>query len=166
MLSGDTTGPVPDDPERLNLIGLVGGRASGRIIGGCLSDLEYTIGTPWEFQLDGAIFFFEESGRAPVGIDRCLLHLEQIGKFDGVRGIVVSELAGCEWDEWTTAPHSKTLEEVLLDRLGHLGVPILYGLPLGHGPSIATLPLGVEATVDADAMTLTVDRPALESNSQ
>ena len=161
VLSGDTTGVVPPDAERLNLIGLVAGRASGRIVGGCLSDLQHTIGTPWEFRLDGAIFFLEETGRAPVQIDRSLLHLEQIGKFDGVRGIVVSELAGCEWDEWTTAPHSKTLEEVLLGRLGHLGVPILYGLPLGHGSSIATLPLGVEATLDADAMTLTIDQPAL-----
>lgn len=157
---------MPDDAERLNLVGLVGGRASGRIVGGCLSDLEYTIGTPWEFQLDGALFSFEETGRAPVGIDRSLLYLEQIGKLDGVRGIVVSELSRCEWDEWTTAPHSKTLEEVLHDRLGHLGVPILFGLPLGHGATIATLPLGVEATVDADAMTLTIDQPALESNSQ
>ena len=42
-----------------------------------------------------------------------------------------------------------------------LGVPVLYGLPLGHGASLATLPLGVEATVDADALTLTIDEPAL-----
>lgn len=161
VLSGDTTGVVPEDAERLNLIGLVGGRASGQLVGGCLSDLQHTIGTPWEFQLDGAIFFFEETGRAPIQIDRSLLHLDQIGKFHGVRGIVVSELAGCEWDEWTSSPHSKTLEEVLVGRLGHLGVPILYGLPLGHGSSIATLPLGVEATLDADGMTLTFDQPAL-----
>jgi muramoyltetrapeptide carboxypeptidase len=166
VLAGQTTGAVPADTERLNLVGLVGGRASGRIVGGCLGDLQHTIGTPWEFQLDGAIFFFEEVGRAPIQIDRALLQLEQVGKLDGVRGIVVSELAGCEWDEWTSAPHTKTLEEVLLGRLGHLGVPILYGLPLGHGQTIAMLPLGVEATVDADAMTLTVDQPAFEPASR
>jgi muramoyltetrapeptide carboxypeptidase len=122
VLSGQTTGAVPPDSERLNLIGLVGGRASGRIVGGCLSDLQHTTGTPWEFELDGAIFFFEETGRAPIQIDRALLHLEQCGKLQGVRGIVVSELAGCEWDEWTSAPHTKTLEEVLIGRLGHLGI--------------------------------------------
>jgi muramoyltetrapeptide carboxypeptidase len=55
----------------------------------------------------------------------------------------------------------ETLEEVLEGRLGHLGVPILYGLPLGHGASLATLPLGVAATVDANALTLTIDKPAL-----
>jgi hypothetical protein len=66
---------------------------------------------------------------------------------------------GCR--EHTSAPRSKTLENVLEDRLGGLGVPVLYGLPLGHGASLATLPLGVEATVDADALTLTIDEPAL-----
>jgi muramoyltetrapeptide carboxypeptidase len=50
---------------------------------------------------------------------------------------------------------------VLEDRLGRLGIPVLYGLPLGHGASLATVPLGVEATVDADALTLTIDEPAL-----
>jgi muramoyltetrapeptide carboxypeptidase len=75
--------------------------------------------------------------------------------------VVVGELAGCEWDNFTSSPRSKTLENVLEGRLGGLGVPVLYGLPLGHGPSLATLPLGVRATVDADALTLTIDEPAL-----
>jgi muramoyltetrapeptide carboxypeptidase len=92
-----------------------------------------------------------------------LLYLDQSGKLEGVHGIVVGELAGCEWHEYTSAPRSKTLENVLEDRLGGLGIPVLYGLPLGHGASLATLPLGVEATVDADALTLTIDEPALLS---
>lgn len=161
VLSGDTTGPVPPDPARLNLIGLAPGKASGRLLGGCLLDFIYTIGTPWEVDLDGAIFFFEEVGTAPIRIDRALLYLEQIGKLHGIRGIVVGELHGCEWQEWQSSPRSKTLEEVLRGRLSGLGIPILYGLPLGHGASLATLPLGVEATVDADALTLTIDAPAL-----
>ena len=78
-----------------------------------------------------------------------------------MRGIVIGELAGCEWYEHTSAPRSKTLEEVLKDRLGRLGLPVLYGLPLGHGASLATIPLGADATVDADALTLTIDSPAL-----
>jgi muramoyltetrapeptide carboxypeptidase len=165
VLQGGTTGPVPEDPDRLTVVAIHGGKASGPIVGGCLSDLVHTVGTPWEFQLDGAIWFFEEVGRAPIQIDRALLHLEQAGKLSGVRGIVVGELAGCDWTEWTSAPHSKTLEEVLAGRLGQLGVPIVYGLPLGHGSSIATLPLGVAATVDADARTLTIEEPALDATA-
>jgi len=161
VLRGDTTGPVPADADRLTVVSIAGGRASGRLVGGCLSDLIHTLGAPWEPDLGGAIFFFEEVGLAPIQIDRALLHLEQIGKLRGVRGVVVGELAGCEWHEHTSSPRSKTLEEVLADRLGALGVPVLYGLPLGHGASLATLPLGAEATLDADAGTLTVDSPAL-----
>jgi muramoyltetrapeptide carboxypeptidase len=161
VLAGATTGVVPPDQYRLNLIALAPGRASGRLLGGCLVDFIYTIGTPWEVDLDGAIFFFEEVGIAPIRLDRALLYLEQIGKLRGVRGIVVGEMAGSEWDEFTSSPRSKTLEEVLTGRLAHLEVPILYGLPLGHGATLATLPLGVEATVDAGALTLTIDEPAL-----
>ncbi|MET0167872.1 MAG: hypothetical protein ABW318_23125 [Vicinamibacterales bacterium] len=86
------------------------------------------------------MFFFEEVNNAPIQLERALLHLEQIGKLEGVRGIVVVELAGCEWYEHTSAPRTKTLEDVLDDRLGGLGVPVLYGLPLGHGASLASLP--------------------------
>ena len=161
VLGGQTTGPVPEDRDRLTVISIAGGRASGRLVGGCLIDFIYTLGTAWEPDIDGAIFFFEECGTAPIRIDRALLYLEQIGKLAGVRGIVVGELADCEWDGYTSAPRSKTLEEVLTDRLGGLGIPVLYGLPLGHGASLATLPLGAEATVDADALTLTIDEPAL-----
>jgi muramoyltetrapeptide carboxypeptidase len=161
VLAGKTTGPVPEDRDRLTVVSITGGRSSGPLVGGCLVDFIYTIGTSWEPNLEGAIFFFEETGSAPIQIDRALLHLEQIGKFEGVRGIVVGELAGCEWYEHTSSPRSKTLENVLEDRLGGLGVPVLYGLPLGHGTSLATLPLGVEATVDADVRALTIDGPAL-----
>jgi muramoyltetrapeptide carboxypeptidase len=163
VLAGETTGVVPADPDRLTVMPIAPGRASGRLVGGCLLDFIYTIGTPWEIDLDGAIFFFEEVGMAPIRLDRALLYLDQIGKLTGLRGIVVGELAGSEWDEWVSSPRSKTLEDVLADRLGHLGVPILYGLPLGHGATLATLPLGVGATVDADALTLTIDEPALAS---
>lgn len=161
VLAGETTGVVPPDSERLNLIALAPGRGSGRLLGGCLLDFIYTIGTPWEVDLDGAIFFFEELGIPPIRLDRALLYLEQIGKLRGVRGIVVGEMAGSEWYDFTSSPRSKTLEEVLTGRLAHLGVPILYGLPIGHGETLATLPLGVQATLDADAMTLTIDEPAL-----
>jgi muramoyltetrapeptide carboxypeptidase len=161
VLAGETTGQVPEDRDRLTTIAIAAGAASGRIVGGCLTDFIYTIGTAWEPDLAGSIFFFEEVGLAPIQIDRALLYLEQTGRLRSVRGIVVGELAGCEWYDHTSSPRSKTLEEVLEDRLGGLGVPVLYGLPLGHGASLVTLPLGVDATVDADALRLTLDSPAL-----
>ena len=62
-------------------------------MGGCLVDFIYTLGTPWEPDLDGAIFFFEEVGAAPIRIDRALLYLHQVGKLEGVRGIVADSKA-------------------------------------------------------------------------
>jgi len=161
VLGGETIGLVPPDDERLTAIAIAPGRASGRLLGGCLGDFIYTIGTPWEIDLADSIFFFEDVGIAPIRLDRALLYLDQIGKLNGVRGIVVGELAGSEWHEFQSSPRSKTPEEVLGARLGHLGIPIIYDLPLGHGATLATLPLGVAATLDADALTLTIDEPAL-----
>ena len=56
---------------------------------------------------------------------------------------------------------SRMVEDILEERLGSLGVPVIYGLPLGRAKHLAALPLGVPCTLDADAKTLTVDEPAL-----
>ena len=163
VLQGDGTGPVPYGPDGPHVRAIAGGRASGRIVGGCLPDLTGTIGTPWEVRTDGALLFFEVAGYGPTFIERSIIHLQRAGKLDGVAGIVVGELAHSEWAEgigpdW---PRERTVDDILDQRLGDLGVPVLYGLPIGHGATMATLPLGVAGTVDADALTLTIDEPAL-----
>ena len=95
------------------------------------------MGTPWEVDLNGAIFVFEEIGSSPHHIDRDLLQLEQAGKLAGLRGVAVGSLVGCEFDEGGGSPfaHTKNLEEVLQERLGGLGVPVVYGFPFGHAPT-------------------------------
>ena len=163
VLQGDGTGPVPCDPDGPHVRAIAGGKARGRIAGGCLPDLTGTIGTPWEVQTEGAILFFEVAGYGPTFLERNIIHLQQAGKLDRVTGVVVGELVASEWGEgigpdW---PRERTVDDVLDQRLGGLGVPVLYGLPCGHGDTMVTLPLGVEATIDADALTLTIDEPAL-----
>jgi muramoyltetrapeptide carboxypeptidase len=163
VLGGDTTGPIPYEDDGPHVRAITGGRASGPVVGGTLSDLIHTFHTPWEIDTAGAIFFFEEAGYGPTLLERRLIHLRQAGKLDGVAGIVVGELPDADWGEglgpdW---PRVETLDDVLDARLGDLGVPVLYGLPCGHGTTMATLPLGVDATLDADALTLTIDKPAL-----
>jgi muramoyltetrapeptide carboxypeptidase len=163
ILSGETIGPVPHDTDDPYVRPLAPGKASGRLVGGCLSDLLFTMGTPWELNLEDAIFVFEEVGSSPHGIDRALLQLEQAGKLKNIRGVVIGDLADCEWSDGGGSPwtHTKTLEEVLEERLGSLGVPVIYKLPFGHSTHFATLPLGVQATIDASACTLEVTEPAL-----
>jgi muramoyltetrapeptide carboxypeptidase len=94
-----------------------------------------------------------------------LTQLAHAGKLDGILGVVVGEMEKCDWrterPEW---PRTKSIEDVLEEKLEPLGVPVLYKLPLGHGKHLAALPLGVTATLDADARTLAIDEPALRTS--
>ncbi len=135
------------------------GRASGPLRGGTLSLLAAAVGTPYDYEYDGAILFFEDVGEEPHRIDRMLTQLLQAGRLDRVSGIVIGECAGCG-----SAPNNPafpygnfSIEEVFMDRLQPLGIPVIYGLGIGHGTYKATLPLGVQATLDGDARNLTIN---------
>jgi muramoyltetrapeptide carboxypeptidase len=155
-------GEVPRDPDDPYVRAIAGGRVSAPLAGGCLWLLLQTMGTPWEIDLDGAIFFFEDFDAPPWYVDGMLTQLGHAGKLDRVAGVVVGEMEKCDWrEDRPERPRTKSIEDVLEERLEPLGVPVLYKLPLGHGKHLATLPLGVSATLDADARTLTIDEPAL-----
>ena len=163
VLRGGGAGEVPRDPDDPYVRAIRGGRATAPLAGGCLWLLMQTMGTPWEIELDGAIFFLEDYKAPPYYVDGFLVQLLHAGKLDRVAGVVVGQLELCDWgdlrpvSDWA---RSKSIEDVLEERLGPLGVPVLYRLPLGHGKHLAALPLGVRCTLDADARTLTVDEPA------
>lgn len=164
VLTGGGRGPVPADPDDPYLRTLSSGRVSATLVGGDLWELRETLGTPWEIRTEGAILFFEEVDVAPWQVDGMLSQLTHAGKLAHVVGVVVGQMAGCEWSReraWTA--NTKSLEDVLEYYLAPLGVPVLYGLPLGHGPHLATIPLGVRATLDADAQCLTIDEPGLRT---
>jgi muramoyltetrapeptide carboxypeptidase len=164
VLGGGGAGEVPPDPDDPWLRVIRGGRATAPLVGGCLWLLMQTLATPWEIELEGAILFFEDVHSPPYHVDGNLVHLAHAGKLDGVAGVVVGQMEKCDFgdtrqvSDWA---RSRSLEDVLEERLEPLGVPVLYGLPLGHGKHLAALPLGVTCTLDADARTLTVDEPAL-----
>jgi muramoyltetrapeptide carboxypeptidase len=125
---------------------LANGFAEGRLYGGCLSILVASLGTLWEIQTDGAIFFIEDVSTKPYQIDRMLMHLKLAGKFVGVRGIIFGEMLDC-----APAPgQSYTLEQIVMRIVGDLNIPIAYGLPSGHvaGQNI-TLPMGVNVRLEA-----------------
>ncbi len=164
VLAGETTGEVPRDPEDPYVRTIRGGKATAPLVGGCLWLLMQTMGTPWEVDLDGCIFFFEDVKSPPYHIDGQLQQLAHAGKLDRVAGVVVGEMAKCDYPgETADWPRTKTIEDVLEERLEPLGVPVLYKLPLGHGKHQAAVPLGVTATLDADSRTLTIDEPALRA---
>jgi muramoyltetrapeptide carboxypeptidase len=165
-IGGDTTGPVPPDPDDPYVRAIHGGRATAPLVGGCLWLLMQTIGTPWEIDMDGCLLFLEDVDLPTWHLDGFLVQLLHAGKLDGVAGVVVGEMANCDWPHHGSNDFARTMsvEDVLEARLAPLGVPVLYRLPVGHGKHQALLPLGVTATVDADARTLTIDEPALRSS--
>jgi muramoyltetrapeptide carboxypeptidase len=99
----------------------------------------------------------------PYYLDGQLVQLAHAGKVEQAVGVVVGQMEKSDYgdlrpvSDWA---RSRTIEDVLEDRLEPLGVPAIYRLPLGHTKHLAS-PLGVTCTLDADAKTLTVDEPAL-----
>ena len=160
VLTGDATGSVPPNPDDPYTRAIGGGSVTAPLVGGCLWLLMQTLGTPWEIELDGAIFFFEDYKAPPYYIDGQLTQLRHAGKLDQVVGVVVGEMEGCDWGDLRPASdwaRSRSLEDVLEEHLEPLGVPVLYRLPLGHGKHLASIPLGVRYTLDADRRTLTLE---------
>jgi muramoyltetrapeptide carboxypeptidase len=162
VLTGDGTGEVPKDPKDPYVRSFHGGKVTAPLVGGCLWLLMQTMATPWEFEADGCILFFEDVDAPPWYVDGNLTQLAHAGKLENVVGVVVGEMEKCDWHEGRPEwPRTRSLEDVLEQHLEPLGVPAIYKLPLGHGKHLAALPLGVTATLDANARTLTIDEPVL-----
>ncbi len=147
--------PDPDDPY---VETMVPGVAEGELVGGCLQLLAALVGTPWEVETRGKILFFEDVHVPPFSIDRSLSQLIAAGKLQECAGIVIGEHTDCA----PKTPPSLSLEQVFDDLIRPLGIPTLYHLPIGHGKHLATLPIGVQARLDATNKTLSI----LESGVQ
>ena len=124
------------------------------------------MGTPWEIQTDGKVLFLEDVGEEPYSMDRMLTQLRLAGKFRNIRGLILGECQGCKPREFQPGFESSfSLGEVYDNVLGDLKVPIFAGLAIGHTDDQLTLPLGVQASLDADAGTLTIEEEALDSRA-
>jgi muramoyltetrapeptide carboxypeptidase len=133
------------------------GRATGRLIGGNLTLVSTTLGTPYEIETRGRILFLEDVEEEPYSIDRMLTHLRLAGKLDGIAGLIFGECMDCRPKDYQPSgalPYS--FGEVLDNILGGLKVPVLSGLTIGHTDDQLTLPVGVMATLDADKGTLEI----------
>ncbi len=117
---------------------LAPGHASGPLVGGNLAMICATIGTPWQLQTEGALLFLEDVGEAPYRIDRMLTQVRQAGLLDGLAGIALGTFEGCE----PPAGAGYTLHDIFDEHLGRLGIPVLTGLPFGHGRDNIGLPVG------------------------
>jgi muramoyltetrapeptide carboxypeptidase len=133
------------------------GTATGTLIGGNLSLVSTTLGTPYEIDTRGRILFLEDVEEQAYSIDRMLTQLRLAGKLAQAAGIIWGECSDCgprDFQPSLVLPFS--VGEVADNILGELKVPVLSGLTIGHTNDQLTLPLGVSATLDATAGTLEI----------
>ena len=133
---------------------LVPGTARGRVIGGNLSLLASSVGTPTAVNAEGAILLIEEVHEAPYAVDHLLTQLRRAGVLANVAGVVVGECFRC--DAGPDDPPSPHVRDVFAEMLVSLGVPSIFGVAFGHGAAQLTIPLGVQASLDAGAGSLEI----------
>lgn len=136
-----------------------GGRAQGVLQGGNLAVLTSLAGTPYMPVLEGALLFLEDVNEYIYRIDRMLSTLMLSGALARVAGVVLGGFTHCMPSEGSFG--TLTLDEVFDDYFGELGVPVYRGAMFGHVALKFTLPLGVQAEMDADAGTIRLLEPAV-----
>lgn len=125
---------------------IVPGRATGRLTGGNLTILTTTLGTPYQPNFNNTILFIEDIGERTYKIDRMLAHLKQAGALDQIAGFVFGKCTDC-----STGPQPTfSLREVIAEHIIPLGVPAIFNADIGHEDDNFTVPLGIEAELDAD----------------
>ena len=128
------------------------GKARGKLIGGSLSLLTAMAGTPFGLRdTKGKILFTEDVGEQPYRIDRMLTQLRQSIDMRQLAGIALGVFEDCNPKD----TNSQSLIEVIKDRLGDLGIPVVYGLSFGHIRDQFTMPVGIEAELDTETATMT-----------
>ncbi|WP_048601479.1 S66 peptidase family protein [Rubeoparvulum massiliense] len=140
----------------------VEGKAEGPILGGNLTLLTSTLGTPYELDTRGALLFLEEVNEEPYRIDRMLNQLQQAGKLDACAGFLIGDFQQCEPARHN---HSFSLEEVLRHYLQPLGKPVMGGLQVGHCEPTGVIPIGLLCQLDTENRTLvSKDSPVSKSS--
>lgn len=133
---------------------LVSGRANGVTTGGNASLVVSALGAAdAPPPPDGAIVLLEDVTEEPYRLDRIITQLLRAGWFDRAAGIALGS--------WTSCGELSQVRALMLDRLGGLGIPVVWELGFGHRDGQLTMPLGVAAELDADASKLTIGAPAL-----
>ena len=143
LLLGQATGELSWQPSYAR-----GGRVEATLRGGNLATLASLCGTPLQPQYAGCLVLLEDLNEPPYRLDRLLTQLLLAGAFDGARGFVIGDLV---------APGEPLAgrPEVVAERLGKLGVPIVFGAPFGHAGRNQPVALGVPHALDAERGTLT-----------
>lgn len=172
MVNGDFREGLSFDRERWFLDGLAGeagltlrfgendvlaeGRAEGILFGGCLSLTTALTATPYDFWVDGGIWFWEEVSEPTYRIDRMLTHLRLSGRLASIRAVIIGTLKECGGEI------PEELERLLSDFFAPLGVPVVRNLPFGHAGDNLLMPIGAFVRLDTRAGVLEFPEPMVD----
>lgn len=147
---GDQCGYTIEVPGDCSPVCVVGGKSRGRLLGGNLTLLCSTLGTPYAIDPEGAILLIEDVDEAPYRVDRALSQLRLAGVLGAVAGAVVGSFTEDEKDD--VAEYDRIVREYF----GSLGVPVVMHYPVGHTRLNATVPHGALVELDADELVVRV----------
>ncbi|MGL5380157.1 S66 peptidase family protein [Clostridium sp.] len=125
---------------------------TGKLVGGNLSLIASTLGTPYEVDFNNSILLIEEISENPYAIDRMLSQLILSGSLKKCSAIILGHFTDCSCKNKNTF----SLIEVLYQKLSHLDIPIIIGLPFGHDYPNITLPIGAKFSFTAQNDLLTL----------
>jgi muramoyltetrapeptide carboxypeptidase len=155
-------GRVFEDPENPYVLTVSEGVVEAPLVGGCLTLLASSLGTPYEVQTDGCVLMVEDLNTEPYMVDAALNHLIRAGKLERAAGFVFGtdvNLKPRTIPEYVDS--SLSIEEILDELIGPLGIPAIANVPVGHGKHMATMPLGVTVRLDGGAKSLEVTEAAV-----
>ncbi len=162
LMKPNPPGSVCQGCSRKSIKVLHPGVATGHLVGGNLSILCASLGTPFQPRFSKTILFFEDVDEVPYRFDRMLTQLLNASVLQQVVGIAIGINKHCKDPKAAkTREYRQTLEDVFKERLLPLRVPVVAGLPFGHVRMNATLPIGVRATLDGDAGDLSINEAAV-----
>jgi muramoyltetrapeptide carboxypeptidase len=124
------------------------GTAEADVIGGCLSILVTTLGTPYEIDTQGKILFLEDVGEKPYRIERMLTHLKMAGKLARPAGVLVGDFTDCD------DTGERGIRQILADVFREARYPVVMGMRAGHARENITLPMGSRMLLNGDRATL------------
>jgi muramoyltetrapeptide carboxypeptidase len=154
LLRGERVDPLDGKAEGAGL-------ARGPLVGGNLTLIAASLGTPSEIDTRGAILFFEEVGEEPYRLDRSLVQLRDAGKLSEVAGVAVGQLVRCRGERYPQPSPEEVVREVLLPEVSG---PVVVDLPFGHLADNRALGIGIEAELNGDTGTLALLGSVVEEN--
>lgn len=144
-----------DNPHGEEIITINEGIGKGEIIGGNLSLIVDTIGTPYEIDTRGKLLFIEEVSEDPYKVDRMFTQLRLSGKLSDANGIILGDFNKCDREE-SKHKESLSLMQVIEDIIKPVGKPTIYNFQAGHCEPMITIPFGVEAVLDGYKKEVTI----------